>query len=71
MIEEIDALEKNKKEFLRLKQQNESELRYNYDELIKIEEELVKRAYSLINLIKCYNYLIIILGNSKKRSQLN
>lgn len=41
MIEEIDSLEKNKKEFLRVKQLKESELRYNYDELTKIEEELV------------------------------
>jgi len=41
LIEEIDALEKNKKEFLRVKQQKEAELRYNFDELTKIEEELV------------------------------
>jgi hypothetical protein len=34
-------LEKNKKEFLKIKQQKEAELRYNYEELTTIEEELV------------------------------
>ncbi len=41
MIEEIENLEKNKKEFLRMKQGKDSELRYNHHELTKIEEELV------------------------------
>ena len=40
-IKEIEALEKNKKEFLKIKQQKEAELRYNYEELTTIEEELV------------------------------